>query len=1082
MPIKNPISERYSFQRYFIDYLTDRNQQRDVKSRYIERFYVQGHYDEQRAMDTELTLKFVKETQPAMYERFVRLNSHLKDPDNLLISSIREQIIQRKGTLIQTLRMGIDLGSNVHFTLMYPKPATKLNPEAVERYERNIFSIMEEVIHKDGERVDLVVFINGFAIIAFELKSNTSGQSYRDAMDDFKIKRDPNSPLFKWQKGTIVNFAMDLEQVFMTTKMERSQTYFIPFNKGTLIDPETGETAAGNSPNPDDYPVSYMWNDILQKDTLMDLLTKYIFIERSKKHEEGKRPVIKETIIFPRFHQLNCIRKILIDINVNKTDKNYLIQHSAGSGKTKTIAWLAHRLANFSSSDNSPVYDQILVITDRIVVDRQLQDAILQVPHLRGQVKILDDNTKFGDLIEALEGNTKVIVCTTQKFLYTYEKIDNMSNKNFAVIIDEAHSSTGGKMLAAVSASLSKDYEPELDEEGQEVDSIDLIMKDIDSYKKQKNISFFAFTATPKPTTLKRFGRKNKFGKEIAFDIYSMRQAIQEGFILNVLENYMTIKTYFDLIKTVNDDPEFESKVAKRKIAEFVNLHDTNLTEKTKIIVEHFRNTVLGSCLDGKEKAMIVTSGREQAVAYYHKFNEYLARNHYDDISTLVAFSGALPKSSRYPEVTEESINGIAQDKLREEFDKDDYQVLLVANKYQTGFDQPKLCAMYVDKKLYGVTAVQTLSRLNRSIVGKNKKTFVIDFKNTYEEIHKAFKPFYTYTELGNTIQPNDVYDKEQKLELYGFLDFDDVHSFNNHLYKKPQSQHDKARIIYYLQRAKDKIMSRCNDEQLDIQDDINAFIRLYVFVVSVTALRDSKLHELYNFLELLIRELDIHGSGNSVDITGKVDIQNFRTEITHKPSDNKEVESDPVVKLPNSDIPERTNPEKQKLSKIIDEINQMNGTNIDSEIIDRNIQQTMDVARKDYFEAAMNPNNSLRDFKFAFFEAIKDALSEVYTQNNDFSGAMLEHEDWMEEVFGLFVEEELKNLRENKGRRSLSSIRFNFQDAKKYDDWQQRDRKLYELLAELEQTYSVPSRIPTEEESTRPEVQLYREIRLELK
>lgn len=571
---------------------------------------------------------------------------------------------------------------------------------------------MEEVWASDTERIDLVVFVNGLAVISFELKCNLAGQSYSDAIYQYREQRNPKTRLFLFKAGCLVNFAMDLDEIYMTTRLSGKSTFFLPFNMGRGEGINAGK---GNPTFEDKYSVSYMWEDILTKDTLLDLITKFIFIETKEETDEltGKKK-IKETVIFPRYHQLDVIRKILSDVRSNKTSQNYLIQHSAGSGKTNSIAWLAHRLTSLHDESNKIIFDNIVIVTDRVVVDRQLQAAIVGMEHKTGLIRVMDDKCTAADLALALESNTKIIATTIQKFPFIVDKVKALKNKNFAVIIDEAHSSTAGKDMAAVTMVLGKGQDAE-----NSLDAEDMIADELARNGKQANVSIFAFTATPKATTLELFGKMNEKGQKQAFHLYSMKQAIEEGFILDVLQNFTEYKTFYQINKEIEEDPHCKTCEAKRQIARFVELHETNIAQRIEVIIEHFRTSVMTE-LGGMAKAMVITASRASAVKYHKAFEEYIEKKGYSDIKSLVAFSGKVAIDDR--EYTESSINGISEDRLTKAFDKDEYKVLLVANKYQTGFDQPKLCAMYVLKKLRGVNAVQTFSRLNRICPPFDKK------------------------------------------------------------------------------------------------------------------------------------------------------------------------------------------------------------------------------------------------------------------------------------------------------------------------------------------------------------------------
>ncbi|MBQ3169735.1 MAG: type I restriction endonuclease subunit R, partial [Clostridia bacterium] len=625
----------------------------------------------------------------------------------------------------------------------------------------------------------------------------------------------------------------------------------------------------GNPHNEDGINVAYMWEDILKKDTVIYLIDKIIFLQKEikKNADTGKRET-KETLIFPRYHQFNAVRKVVNDVIVNHSDKNYLIQHSAGSGKTNTIAWLAHRLASLHDADDNVIFDTVCIITDRIVVDRQLQAAVLSLEHKAGLIKVMDDSCSSKDLADALNGNTKIIVTTIHKFMYIHELVKELKNKTFAVIIDEAHSSTAGAAMESVTYALSESKKlseaTPTDVSEEEPSMADLIEDEIARSGKQPNVSMIAFTATPKPTTLQLFGSLNEEGRKEAFDLYSMKQAIEEGFILDVLQNYVTYKTYYKINKAIEDDPELETVAAKRKIAKYIELHDTNVAQKVEIIIEHFKNNIMKE-LGGRAKAMVITSSRQAAVKYRNEFVSYIAKHGYTGIHALVAFSGKVSLDGK--EYTETVMNGISEEALPEVFDSNDYQVLLVANKYQTGFDQPKLCAMYVDKRLRGVAAVQTLSRLNRICAPYDKKTFVLDFKNEYEDIQNAFAPFFTTTILTETITPSDIHAVEAQVDQYGFLDIDDIDAFNEYLYQDKRTAKDKAKMWSLLDKSLKIINTFEVLEKMEIRATIKRFIRFYSFLIQATCYESVDLHKKYNFLSYLVKEIEIGGGGNDFDI-----------------------------------------------------------------------------------------------------------------------------------------------------------------------------------------------------------------------
>ena len=625
----------------------------------------------------------------------------------------------------------------------------------------------------------------------------------------------------------------------------------------------------------------------------------------------------------------------------------------------------------------------------------------------------MDDTCTSKDLAEALNGNTKIIVTTIHKFMYIHELVQELKNKTFAVIIDEAHSSTAGSAMESVTYALSESRKlseatPTAVSED-EPSMADLIEDEISRSGKQDNVSMIAFTATPKPTTLQLFGTLNEEGKKVAFDLYSMKQAIEEGFILDVLKNYVTYKTYYKINKAIEDDPELETIAAKRKIAKYIELHDTNIAQKVEIIIEHFKNNIMKE-LGGKAKAMVITSSRQAAVKYRNEFVSYITKHGYTGIHALVAFSGKVPLDGK--EYTESVMNGISEEALPEAFDSNDYQVLLVANKYQTGFDQPKLCAMYVDKRLRGVSAVQTLSRLNRICAPFDKKTFVLDFKNEYDDIQKAFSPFYTETILNETITPSDIRAVEAQVDQYNFLDIDDIDAFNEYLYLEKRTAKDKAKMWSLLDKSLQIINKFGQLEKMEIRATIKRFIRFYSFLIQATCFENVDLHKKYNYLSYLVKEIEIGGGGNDFDIADKISASNFKQKKTSE--ETREIESKPEVDLPKPNEVFFDESAKKKLSEIIDEINATYNKNFDVDVASKSALQMRDLLLKNGHLRDSARNNSLKDFKFAYFDAVQEALLEGYEQNQDFFALLLDNDEKKRELMQVFLEDVYKNLRED--------------------------------------------------------------------
>ena len=999
--MNNILSEK-EYQRYIMQILEKQNG-------YVIR--PNAKFDRRFAIDQEMLFKFLNSTQPNIMDALGKIYGD--KTEDTIVNFLNAEITKQKSSLLSVLKHGVTI-ANYKLELMYTKPATTYNVDLLKKYNQNIFSVMEEVWASDTERVDLVIFLNGFAIMSFELKCNFAGQSYHDAIEQYKKQRSPKTRLFLFKAGCLVNFAMDLQEVYMCTRLSSEGTYFLPFNIGNGHGVYAGK---GNPIFDDKYSVYYMWDDILQKDTVIDLISEFIFIDRKEETDEvtGKKTV-KEKLIFPRYHQLDVIRKTVVDVTENRTSQNYLIQHSAGSGKTNSIAWLAHRLSSLHDRQNKMIFDNIIICTDRVVVDRQLQSAILGIEHVPGLIKVLDDKCTASDLSAALLGyitidgkkksigSPKIVATTIQKFPYIVDSVKNLKDKHFAVIIDEAHSSTSGKDMAAITKALGSENLND------DADAQDMITSELKRTGKQPNVVMFAFTATPKHTTLNLFGRVNAKGQHEAFHLYSMKQAIEEGFILDVLANFTEYDTYYRLNKEISEDPQYKTVEAKRQIARFVELHETNIAQRVEVIIEHFRTTVLQE-LGGQAKAMVITASRQSAVKYRQAFEDYVTKKGYSDVHALVAFSGKVKLDGDETEYTETLMNGFSEDMLPKMFDKDDYNVLLVANKYQTGFDQPKLCAMYILKKLRGVNAVQTLSRLNRTCLPWDKKTFVLDFVNKYEDIVKAFEPYYTTTLLANTVTPSAVYDIEAKLDGFMILDPYDIQMAAEIIYKKIIEAKDKNQLRFYMQRAEKKIKEYEADRQREIVATIRHFIRFYEFLIQVSCFEDVELHKKYLFLTYLIAFINIRNPGAGFDLSDKIRADNFVQKKGAEHTSTKIV-SDPILKLPTVDAFNLTEESVKRLSEIIDELNSRTGKQYDNDIVIKAMLQIRDLLKKSESLRACAKANTEQDFAFPYYESADDVLIEGLSQNQDFFTLLLNNDDIKKEMLGIFLGEIYKEFR----------------------------------------------------------------------
>ncbi|MCG1012233.1 type I restriction endonuclease subunit R [Tepidanaerobacter sp. GT38] len=976
-----------------------------VEEHLIKSGYIKGNpddYNKEFAIDTKLLFEFLEDTQP---EKMERLRDIYKDQYQFKILSRLNRELNNRG-MIDVLRHGIkDYG--VYLDLAYFKPASKLNEEMVKLYEKNRISVTRQVRYstKNDKSIDMLICVNGLPVAVIELKNPITGQTYEDAIMQYKKDRSPNELLFQFKKRAIVFFAVDTEEIYMTTKIAGEKTFFLPFNKGC-------EGGKGNPENPNGYKTAYLWEEILQKDSLIDIIKRFVFVETQEKKDIDGNVYISETVIFPRFHQLDVVRKLEADAREKGAGTNYLIQHSAGSGKTYSISWLAHRLANLHDSNDNPVFDSVIVITDRRVLDRQLQDSIYQLEHKHGVVEKIDKDSN--QLAEALKSGTRIIVSTLQKFPFIIEKVGELEKRKYAVIIDEAHSSSAGENMASLrevlsANSLEEAAKLDAELEGKEYDPEEEILKTIKKRGKQPNISFFAFTATPKAKTLEMFGTKGEDGLPHPFHLYSMRQAIEEGFILDVLRNYVTYETYFKLAKKIEDDPAFDKAKATKALTRYVSLHPHNIAQKTEIMVEHFRN-VTRHKIGGRAKAMVVTSSRLHAVRYKLAFDEYIKKKGYKDMKTLVAFTGTVKDDGL--EYTESSMNKFKESELPERFATDEYQVLLVAEKYQTGFDQPLLHTMYVDKKLSGVKAVQTLSRLNRTCPGK-EDTFILDFVNKAEDIQEAFKPYYQATIVEEVTEPNLLYDIQNQLHAYGVYLKDELDRFNA-IYFKPKDKktsRDRAILNHLIDAAVERFKKMEDKWKQDFTSQGTKFIRLYSFILQITPFEDVELHKLYVYLTYLLKKLP-REKGSSIHLADEVALEYYTIKKTFEGSVSltPDYENVPVapVKFAGTTIKEE---QKEYLSTIIERLNKRFGTSF-TKSDQLSVEQIKEDFAADEDLVQKAKTNTIEDFKLAFEKVFINKVVDRMDQNKAFFTRVLDDEQFRIALMEYMLVETYQKLR----------------------------------------------------------------------
>lgn len=923
-----------------------------------------SQYNKSLAMDTSLVIAFIQKTQADEWKQLAE--QHGADLDEKFLARLDAEITERG--LLDVLRTGIaDRG--VRFRLAFWKPENTYNPQTIFEYQNNILSVMRQVKYsaKNENSLDMVLFVNGLPVFTMELKNQFTGQNVINAISQYRTDRDQKEKLLSF-KRCLTHLAVDTDHIYMTTRLTGLTTYFLPFNKGN-------KGSAGNPEAPKGkYKTHYLWEQVFARDSIFDLLGNFIQEVTEEKEDKNGKKRKEVKLIFPRYHQLETVRRIVADAHAHGAGRNYLIQHSAGSGKSNTIAWVAHRLAELHDSAGKNVFDGVIVVTDRRVLDRQLSDTVKSFSHVTGLVKHVESSA---ELQEGLESGTRILTSTLQKFPVIVDLVGKVMGKKFAVIIDEAHSSQSGESAADLRQVLTLD-EAEVEEEKEEQafksveDQINDELKERMKARKvsSPNLSYFAFTATPKQKTLELFGFEDPLtGKFGPFSLYSMKQAIEEKFILDVLKNYTTYETYFGLLKKVADDPEFDKKKAERLLVGYVERHDHAIEKKVTIMVEHFEEKVLG-LIGGRAKAMVVTKSRLHAVRYKLAFDRYLKEKGYHH-KALVAFSGTVRDIDTKIEYTEGQMNHVPESQTAEEFKKEEFKFLIVAEKFQTGFDQPLLSVMYVDKKLSGVGAVQTLSRLNRTTYGK-ENTFVLDFVNQTEDIKDGFQPYYTTTILSEATDPNILHDLEREVRGFKFFTDFEVNGFTEEYFTGATP--DKLNHII------DAVVARINDEKLTVEEmesfksTAYDYLKKYAFISQIVTFKDIQLEKLFVFLKFLIRKLPKRENPLPYEVLEAIDMETYKVEKkieTHVQLENLEGVIDPMGGGKESGIGEE---EKDALSKIIKEINERYGTNFNE--ADRVILNDLSkrLLASDVLQGSIK-NNSKDSAKLKFDELFQDEL-----------------------------------------------------------------------------------------------------------
>ena len=944
-------------------------------------------FDRERAIFPESVLSFIRDTQPKEWDRLESL--HGARTGEQMLSDLCKWMGEHG--VLATLRHGFKCYGRT-LRVAYFKAAHELNPELEARYAANRLGITRQLRYspRSENSLDIALSLNGIPVITAELKNPLTGQRIEDAQRQYQQNRDPRDPIFEFKHRTLVHFAADTESVLMTTRLAGKATSFLPFDKGY-------EGASGNPPDPagHTYRTAYLWEEVLQRDSLLDILARFIHLQIDEKRDEWGRKVKTELMVFPRYHQLDAVRRLEEAARRQGVGHNYLVEHSAGSGKSNTIGWLTHRLASLHDANNVRVFDSVIVVTDRVVLDQQLQDTIYQFEHKLGVVQRIDRSSR--QLAEALESGVSVIVTTLQKFPFVSQHLLKMaeergavgtgtlSTRRCAVVIDEAHSSQGGEaatdLKEVLGGELLKEEARNLAAQEGEADMEELF-RSMAKRGQQANLSFFAFTATPKHKTLAVFGHEGRPAHR-----YTMRQAIEENFILDVLEFYTTYATYYRLLKASDDDPNVERKKGARALARFMRLHPHNIAQKTEVIVEHF-NAFTRHKVGGRAKAMVVTGSRLEAVRYKQSFDRYIRVKGYP-IKTLVAFSGTVEDDRapgaiyREPEMNQ----GISEKELPERFATPDYQLLLVAEKYQTGFDQPLLHTMYVDKRLAGIQAVQTLSRLNR-VHPRKEDTFILDFVNEREEIQEAFKTYYEGVEMGDQVDPARMYAVKGELDASGIYLESEVEGFCAVYFnsKPKQSSFDHQSMNAELDHAVARFAACWNKDEEEAENwrgKMRALMNLYRFLSQIIPYQDSDLERLYVFLRHLAVKLPRRSGDSAYRFDNEVQLEYYRLQKISEGSISLTEGAARRLDGPTEVGSGMAQSDQVSLSQIIDALNERFGTNfnqadqfffdqiVEAAVTDESVRQA----------AAVNPGEK---FDLVFKGLLQNLFAERMEQNED--------------------------------------------------------------------------------------------------
>jgi len=972
----------------------------------IERSLIAGGYESsdnkdynpEFALDEKKFWQFLENSQKSELDKLADRHDYKR----LIIERLNRKI--KKDGILTILKKGLSI-DDAHFNLFYDAPYNSLNPDSEKLFANNIFSIARQ-IHYSGTdinlSIDMVIFINGLAIATFELKNPWTGQNIYHARKQYEEDRDKNEPLFQFGR-CLVHFAVDTEEIFMTTKLDGKGTYFLPFNKGN-------NHGKGNPPNSSSHKTAYLWQEILTKKSLTNIIKNFTKLVEEEDKETGKK---KKILFFPRYHQLDVVRKVLDDVKDCSIGKKYLIQHSAGSGKSNSITWLAYQLVEtYDKSGKSNIFDSVIIVTDRRILDKQLKENIKNFSEVKNVVAHAYNSS---ELKKSLENGKKIIITTIQKFPFIVDGISNLSNKKFAVIIDEAHSSQSGVASHKLNIVISSNGEQEdLPEDLQ-----DKILEAMNRRKMGNNASFFAFTATPKNATLEKFGIKKEDGKFYPFHLYSMKQAIEEGFILDVLANYTTYRSYYEIQKSIEDNPEFNTKKAQKKLRSFVESHASTIEVKSNIIIDHFVSKVWKNKMKGQAKAMVVTRNIESAIRYFLSIRKAI-----QDLGlpfkAVLAFTGK--KVVDEIEYNEDIANGFPGNDIAKEFKKDENKILVVANKFLTGFDEPLLHSMYVDKKLQGVLAVQTLSRLNRCNHKLGKRdTFILDFYNSVDDIKNAFDDFYTSTSLSQPTDVNVLHDIKDALDNAAIYENDEVKEFNQLFFNKA----DAEELSPFIDNVVSKFDQELSEEEkADFKIKAKQFVKIYAQISCIVPFNNADWEMLHWYLKFLIPKLKVRDKENEEidDLLNSIDLSTYgleRVKLNYAIGlDSSESEIDPQNPNPRGS---HDNNEKDQLDQIIYNFNErffagwdatpqeqrvkfiniakhvMSDPNYEDKVLNNSDEQNRKIALEDMIKKAVN-NERRRELdlykKYAsddeFKKAFDSSVMRILSQNPEALKQML--------------------------------------------------------------------------------------------